>query len=529
MNKRKGISLIVLVITILVMIILAGVVIVSLSKNNPVEKAKEATFKGDLTAFQDELSIYVVNRLALDSNLIADDINASGYTNVKKLINSFNKKYDGKVEVSKGRIIYIGKDNKEIEWAKSLGMLEDKESTLLPKPSLAQGMQAVGWEGEKEVINPSMWYSYANNLWANAKTPDGSYYVWIPRYAYRIIYYANKADKNAAYNMPEGDPKREEKAIGFSDARGIVDKAGNIGVEFIREHNVIEIKFLGEGANKYSYVENGKYMYDVTKPLGAENPKGYIVHPAFSPVRRNGFVATPNGNYGWDSEINGFWIAKFFMTEHASGEFKSIPGIERTRLLDATETHKAGRSLGAKLFPSNVKVDTMNMKNTHHGAVVMLSLEAINKKPRHNQSQISGGVLENGGYKRNVDYSSTQNVTGVYDLVNSDTAWHMLSSAINNTYFQTNIATKGLVEHVNTRYMDMYAFSAEDTRETNYNSNKTKYGDAIYETTNVNWSSVVNDFPFGEEAMFSRDHLWVGNIPGDAIRDVWKAIIVINN
>ena len=50
-NKRKnGISLIVLVITILVMIILAGVVIVSLSKNNPIEKAKEAEFKTNVIA-----------------------------------------------------------------------------------------------------------------------------------------------------------------------------------------------------------------------------------------------------------------------------------------------------------------------------------------------------------------------------------------------------------------------------------------------------------------------------------------------
>ena len=30
------------------------------------------------------------------------------------------------------------------------------------------------------------WYSYENKKWANAETQDGSMWVWIPRYAYRI-------------------------------------------------------------------------------------------------------------------------------------------------------------------------------------------------------------------------------------------------------------------------------------------------------------------------------------------------------
>ncbi len=58
MNKRKGISLIVLVITILVMIILAGVVVVSLQKNNPVEKAKEAQSSTNKAAIKEAVTNY---------------------------------------------------------------------------------------------------------------------------------------------------------------------------------------------------------------------------------------------------------------------------------------------------------------------------------------------------------------------------------------------------------------------------------------------------------------------------------------
>mgnify|MGYP000372219413 CR=1 FL=1 len=61
MKNKKGISLIVLIITIIVVIILAATVIVALTKNNPVNSAKEATFKQDVRNFQDELSMYISN------------------------------------------------------------------------------------------------------------------------------------------------------------------------------------------------------------------------------------------------------------------------------------------------------------------------------------------------------------------------------------------------------------------------------------------------------------------------------------
>ena len=59
MKNKKGISLIVLIITIIVVIILAAAVILTLSKNNPIESAKEATFKEDVRAYQDELNMYI--------------------------------------------------------------------------------------------------------------------------------------------------------------------------------------------------------------------------------------------------------------------------------------------------------------------------------------------------------------------------------------------------------------------------------------------------------------------------------------
>ena len=63
LTYKKGISLIVLIITIIVIIILAAAVILTITKNNPVSSAKEATFKEDMASIQDELSMYISKKI----------------------------------------------------------------------------------------------------------------------------------------------------------------------------------------------------------------------------------------------------------------------------------------------------------------------------------------------------------------------------------------------------------------------------------------------------------------------------------
>jgi len=56
-NKKHGISLIVLVITIIVIIILAGAVILSLSTNNPIASANKATCLSDIANFKSSVAL----------------------------------------------------------------------------------------------------------------------------------------------------------------------------------------------------------------------------------------------------------------------------------------------------------------------------------------------------------------------------------------------------------------------------------------------------------------------------------------
>ena len=56
-------------------------------------------------------------------------------------------------------------------------------------PKLGSGMTPIKWNGSSWVNTTGSdkdWYDYTSKKWANAKTSDGSTWVWIPRYAYSI-------------------------------------------------------------------------------------------------------------------------------------------------------------------------------------------------------------------------------------------------------------------------------------------------------------------------------------------------------
>ncbi len=117
LTHKRGISLIVLIITIIVIIILAAAVILTISKNNPVSSAKEATFKEDMTSIQDELSMYLSKKYTDDpTSFEKSSVNLSGDTMVTELPST--KKYKEKVSIIKGKLVWAGEteNNTEYKW-----------------------------------------------------------------------------------------------------------------------------------------------------------------------------------------------------------------------------------------------------------------------------------------------------------------------------------------------------------------------------------------------------------------------------
>ena len=117
LTNKRGISLIVLIVTIIVIIILAAAVILTITKNNPVSSAKEATFKEDVTAIQDELSMYLSKKYTDDPiSFDKSSINLSGDSMVTELPST--KKYKDKVSIIKGKLAWNGEteNNTEYKW-----------------------------------------------------------------------------------------------------------------------------------------------------------------------------------------------------------------------------------------------------------------------------------------------------------------------------------------------------------------------------------------------------------------------------
>ncbi len=117
LTQKRGISLIVLIVTIIVIIILAAAVILTITKNNPVSSAKEATFKEDMSNIQDELSMYLSKKYTDNpTSFDKSSVNLSGDSMVTELPST--KKYKDKVSVIKGKLVWAGEteNNTEYKW-----------------------------------------------------------------------------------------------------------------------------------------------------------------------------------------------------------------------------------------------------------------------------------------------------------------------------------------------------------------------------------------------------------------------------
>ena len=264
MRKTKGITLIALVITIIILLILSGISISALTNQGLFKNAKLAKEKAEkeqkketslLDQYESELNKYVENG-----------------------------RWDGTVN----------------------------------KPELMTGMSAIKFTDPTDsaegttvdtTSNDTEWYNYENKKWANAKTEDGSMWVWIPRYAYRI---------------------HKENGV---------------------ETQKFDIVFLVGLTDNY-YDENGK-LQTVQRQTSENqtivtNGDAYTVHPAFT---NESSINYANG--GWDKELAGIWVAKF-EAGYASGnnsatvKASSINYSQDTAYVPAVETGTTTTTITAR-------------------------------------------------------------------------------------------------------------------------------------------------------------------------------------
>lgn len=126
MQNRKGISLIVLVITIIVMIIIAGVVIISLNDENSVAEAKKVAFQNEIASTQEALEINLKTREMKDSNFDRYSVNATTEDEIKQYVKKVDKEVVKYLEVQDGmlvlRKIYSTSTDERVLWIKELNI-----------------------------------------------------------------------------------------------------------------------------------------------------------------------------------------------------------------------------------------------------------------------------------------------------------------------------------------------------------------------------------------------------------------------
>ena len=502
-GKEKGITLVALVITIIILLILATISIQSLTSTGLFKNAKEAKEKTQnaeenqaktLNEYEDELNKYISGNVKT--------LQADGSWNNTKKVNS---------------------------------------------PQLMEGMTGIYWdengtETEVNVDNQDKWYDYSKQEWANAVTKDSSgnitgYWVWIPRYAYKI--------ESGRYTSTAGK---------------------------------ISLKFLQGTTNKD---ENNTEISQTYPETTGETMSAYVVHPSFINGANNHFM---NGE--WDKEIPGYWVAKYPAGFQANtitnnnGTLSTVISNDSDTIVysdknyhDYNSSYKTNAvSQTLSLLPkmsypvfkpltyaynnisvgdvytlsqeikngkdfyglNSTKTDSHQMKNSEWGAVAYLTQSIYGRNGREIylnnyytaesspwRTAITGMCIDGTSGSKSttlgnayntaigVKGSSTANITGIYDL--NGCIWEYMPSYIPNgisnlsiygsSYANTTTNANGY-QIFSTKWATVYPYdSSNESNINNYNiysekkSNMYGFGNAMLEisTSGVNASSWNGD------------------------------------
>ncbi len=135
-TNDKGITLIALIITIIVMLILVAVTVNIAMNGGIFENARKAAFQTDVAKYKEELQAFLVEnydngleyKYGNETSTVGQKIKEGKYCkddNLKDCIKSFDNKYEGKFEIVNNELVFIykdKKDKKQMEWAKELGI-----------------------------------------------------------------------------------------------------------------------------------------------------------------------------------------------------------------------------------------------------------------------------------------------------------------------------------------------------------------------------------------------------------------------
>ena len=298
------------------------------------------------------------------------------------------------------------------------------KDTIPNAPVLAEGMIPIAYDGTNWVKadtnnTDNNWYNYKNKMWANAVmvTSDKrdtymnanngtvipeddilAYYVWIPRYRYKL------------FNV--------DFTSGTSPQ--VID------VEFVygtsRQNDETTCQVIDTGEETCLNKANGNWY----------------THPAFT--------------FG-NQELKGIWVGKFETTGSITTPTVK-PGVSSLNNITVANMYSAGKLFrSADYITSNGinQSDSHMMKNIEWGAVAYLKqsnygLGITDITINSNDSFYTGGGTGT-SYKTNTGQSTSGNITGVYDM--SGGAFEYVMGNYNKTAGDSGLTVSGVpAEHI---------------------------------------------------------------------------------
>ena len=303
----------------------------------------------------------------------------------------------------------------------------DEDPTGANRPVLAEGMIPITYDGSKWVKADEYgaynnWYDYGNQKWANAVMVTSStrdtymnadvgttipendilaYYVWIPRYKYKLF--------NATYASGKASQLIEVTFENGTSTTGTVT-----------------CTYASNGAETCQNKVNGNWY----------------THPAFTMINASGNK----------TELKGIWVGKFETT--GSTTTPTIkPGVSSLRGITVANMYNTGKLFRSTDYITSNGInqsDSHMMKNIEWGAVAYLK-QSIYGLGITDITINSGGYNTGGGtgtsYKTNTGQSTSGNITGVYDM--SGGTYEYVMGNYNKTTGESRLTVSGVpAEHI---------------------------------------------------------------------------------
>ena len=270
-------------------------------------------------------------------------------------------------------------------------------------------------------------YDYENKQWANAvmvtsatretymnadvgiTIPENdilAYYVWIPRYKYKLfnVTYA----RNTTAQLIE---------VAFENGTSTT--------------GTVTCTYKSNGAETCTNKSNGNWY----------------THPAFTMINASGNK----------TELKGIWVGKFETTGNTTTPTVK-PGVSSLRNITVTNMYNTGKLFRSTDYITSNGInqsDSHMIKNIEWGAVAYLKqsnygLGITDITINNNSSYLTGGGTGT-SYKTNIGQSTTGNITGVYDM--SGGAWEYVMGNYNKQAGSSGLT----VSEVPAEHIDIYS------------------------------------------------------------------------